>query len=194
VPESHLKRNYPKTYAYFRQFEKEIRACALLKQYFNPARDPFYSSYNVGEYTFQQYKVVWKEISPDIQAAVVNDESKAIVPDHKLVMVSFHHAEPAYFLCAILNSSPIRMLVRSYAMQTSISGHVAEYARIPTYSKQNEVHQELAELARKCHEEKSSNGGEALASTETRIDELVADLWDITDSELRTIQDTLPKQ
>jgi hypothetical protein len=93
-----LKLKYPKTFAYFKGFEKEIRACGLLGQFFDPATAPFYSSYNVGGYTYAPFKVVWKEISQEIEAAVIEDPNRSVIPDHKLVMVAFDYAEPAYFL------------------------------------------------------------------------------------------------
>ena len=129
VPIESLKVKFPKTFAFFKGFEKEIWACALLAQFFDPKSDPFYSSYNVGGYTYAPFKVVWKEICLEIEAVVIEDPDRSVVPDHKLVMVAFDKAEPAYFLLGLLNSIPIGLFVRSYAVQTSISGHIFDMSR-----------------------------------------------------------------
>jgi hypothetical protein len=105
--------------------------------FFDPAVDPFYSSYNVGSYTYAPFKVVWKEICPEIEAAVIAEDGETIIPDHKLVLVAFDAEEPAYFLSGILNSAPIGLFVRSYAVSTSISGHIFDYVRVPAYSEKD---------------------------------------------------------
>jgi len=187
VSEAALKVKYPKTFAYFKKFEGDIRACALLGQFFNPASDPFYSSYNVGTYTYAQFKVVWKEICPEIEAAVIEDLDRDVIPDHKLVLVAFGSAEPAYFLCGLLNSAPIGLFVRSYAVQTSISGHIFDYVALPEYASKNPLHQKVARLAKECH----SAAGSKLASKETELDEAVASLLAISAGDMKTIHDEL---
>jgi hypothetical protein len=191
VSEAELKKTFPKTFAYFKQFEKDIRACALLKQFFDPVRDSFYSSYNVGDYTFQPFKVMWKEICPEIEAAVIENGDETIIPDHKLVMVAFEIPDPAYFLCAVLNSSPIRLFVRAYAIQSSISGHIMEYARVPAYSPANRIHQELSALDKECHAHRNSGKHEPLDAAEAKIDNLVGLIWDITGEEMEAIHNEL---
>lgn len=158
LPIDRLKLKFPKTFAYFKSFEKEIRACALLSQFFDPKTDPFYSSYNVGGYTYSPFKVVWKEICQEIEAVVIEDPNGSVIPDHKLVMVAFDTADPAYFLSGLLNSIPIGLFVRSYAVQTSISGHIFDYVALPQFDAKDATHRKIALLARKCHEGKKNIG------------------------------------
>jgi hypothetical protein len=73
------------------------------------------------------------------------------VPDHKLVLVSFNTSAPAYFLCGLLNSDPVALFVRSYSIQTSISGHVFEFIHLPALDSKNTAHARVANLAEKCH-------------------------------------------
>ena len=188
VPEKRLKKHFPKTFAYFKQFEEDIRSCALLRQYFDPEKDPFYSCYNVGEYTFRPVKVLWKEISPEPQAVVLDSESEMIVPDHKLVLVSFESSDSAHFLCAVLNSSPIRLLVRSYAVQTSISGHVLSYANIPQYVHDNELHKHLSNLSSESHAAARRGDTAQVSEIEADIDKQTARLWGLTADEVRAMQ------
>jgi len=191
IPEHELKQKFPEAFSYFKQYEPDLRSCALLKQFFDPRADPFYSSYNVGDYTFKHCKVVWREISPEIQAAVVESEDAGPVPDHKLVTVGFDTAEPAHFLCSLLNSSPIRVLVRAYAIQTSVSGHVCEFANLPSYSPSIALHRTLTGLSKACHAAEASSDACAVAALEEQIDNAAAKLWGITDDELKAIHEAL---
>ena len=66
---------------------------------------PFFAIYNVGDYTFAPYKVIWAEMTGDFSAAVVASGSvpgygpRVYVPDHKLYFADFDQPEPA-FTCA----------------------------------------------------------------------------------------------
>jgi len=184
VTENVLKVKYPKTFSYFKGFEKEIRDCALLAQFFDPKHDPFYSSYNVGSYTYSPYKVAWKEICPEIEAVVIEDQRSKIVPDHKLVFVSFDEADPAYFLCGLLNCSPLSLFVRSYSLQSSISGHIFEFANIPRFNPKDVAHREIAQLSRKCH-----TGGKV--ADEEKLDAMCASLVGIAPAALKFIRKEL---
>jgi len=191
VPEHDLKKQFPETFSYFKRYEAELRSCALLKQFFDPETAPFYSSYNVGDYTFKSYKVVWKEIASEVQAAVIDSEGFTVIPDHKLVMVGFESLDAAHFLCSMINSSPIRVLVRAYAVQTSISGHVCEYASLPSYSTSAASHRALARLSKACHAAAAKEDWKKVARLESKIDKTAAKLWGITKDELRAIQEAL---
>ena len=191
VAEGTLKTKYPKTYEYFRQFEEPIRKCALLAQFFDPKVDPFYSSYNVGSYTYAPFKVVWKEICPEIESVVVASEDEAIIPDHKLVLVAFQSRAPAYFLSGILNSSPVGLFVRSYTMQTSISGHIFDYVAIPGYSSKDPLHCKVAELAEECHAASSAGQTGLIEGLEERLDRAVAEVLSIPTAKLKVMRDEL---
>ena len=189
--ESTLKVKFPKTFDYFKQFEGAIRKCALLAQFFNPEVDPFYSSYNVGSYTFAPFKVVWKEICAEIEAVVIASGEETIIPDHKLVLVSFYTEDPAYFLAGLLNSSPIGLFVRSYTLQTSISGHIFDYVAIPEYSAKDPSHSKVVELAKKCHEANASGKAGQLDSLEEKLDEVAAEVLNIPKAKMKIIRDEL---
>lgn len=191
LPEHELKKHFPETFSYFKRYEADLRSCALLKQFFDPKTDPFYSSYNVGDYTFKSYKVVWKEISSEVQAAVIDSEAFTVIPDHKLVMVGFESLDAAHFLCSMINASPIRVLVRAYAVQTSISGHVCEYACLPTYSPSAPSHGALVSLSKACHKAAAKGDWKTVAGLESEIDKAAAKLWGISNDELGAIQEAL---
>jgi hypothetical protein len=50
-----LKVQYPLTYAYLKEFETILRERSGYKKYFDPQKDPFYSMYDVSDYTFAPY-------------------------------------------------------------------------------------------------------------------------------------------
>jgi hypothetical protein len=189
VPVDTLKVKFPKTFAFFKKFEKDIRACALLGQFFNPKTDPFYSSYNVGGYTYSPFKVVWKEICQEIESVVIEDPDRSKIPDHKLVMVAFDRAEPAYFLSGLLNSIPLGLFVRSYAVQTSISGHIFDYVAFPDFNSSDVLHRKISSLALRCHKACSDN--EKLAVLEEQLEEAVALALGIPPANLKMMRDEL---
>jgi hypothetical protein len=97
---------------------------------------PFYSIYNVGEYTFAPYKVAWAEMSGSLAAAVVGPqnltlglETKPVVPDHKIYFVACANERMAHFLCALMNSEPVKAFVDSFTC-LSVVEHDNPRARI----------------------------------------------------------------
>jgi hypothetical protein len=67
IDEKDLQARYPRTYGYLKRFEPALRQRAAFKRYFTrPERGgrvtetgPFYSMFDVGDYTFAPWKVVW---------------------------------------------------------------------------------------------------------------------------------------
>ena len=70
IPESEMKREYPKTYAYFKRFEEQLRQRSGYRKYFKPT-DPFWSMYNVGPYTLAPYRVFWRQFLPELRMVLV---------------------------------------------------------------------------------------------------------------------------
>ena len=149
--------------------------------------------YNVGPYTFAPFKVVWREQSSLLTAAVVEAPKvgKTVVPDHKLMLCACESAEEAHHVCALLNSSPAQFIVKSYAIETSISTHVLNYVRIPKFNPKDKVHARLAESSAACHAAVGSASDEKMAALETANDELAAQLWNLSAPELKDIKFSL---
>ncbi|MCX7014771.1 MAG: N-6 DNA methylase [Candidatus Sumerlaeota bacterium] len=199
IPESTMKRRYPKTYAYLKQFEGDaknpargtLRGRALYRSYYEPS-DPFYSMYNVGPYTMAKWKVVWREQSSFFQAAFAGSESKrALLPDHKLMMVACSSQDEADFLLGMLNSNPSLLAIHSYVISTSTSTHVLGNVAVPNFVESNSKQREVGELSRQCQAAAAKGDGDIVAELEAEIDRAAAKIWGITDDELRAIQDAL---
>ncbi len=194
-----MKRRWPKTYAYLKQFEGDpqnpvsgtLHGRSGYRRYFKPS-DPFYSMYNVGPYTVAKWKVVWREQSSRFQAAFCGARSKRVVlPDHKLMMVPCSSQHEADFLLAMLNSGPSLLAVHSYVISTSTSTHVLINVAVPQFKKENINHTRLADLSQQCHVALQQNNEDKIAGLEAEIDEVAAGIWGITDAELKAIQKAL---
>ncbi len=195
IEESTMKREYPKTYAYFKDHEVMLRGRSGYKAYFkhkpdaNGYTDPFYSIYNVGPYTMSPYKVLWREQSASFISAVVgSDNGRLVLPDHKLMFISCDNENESYYLSSILNSSPSCLTVSSYVISTSTSTHILDNIHIPKFNPEDKTHLALADLSKHCHEETADGNTDAVVELESEIDRLASRLWGISETELSAIQ------
>jgi hypothetical protein len=202
LPEAELKSRWPKTFNYLKKFEGSsqhpvrgtLRGRALYKLFFKPT-DPFYSMFNVGPYTVSEWKVVFKDLSEVFQAAVIGPlesgpTAKPVLADLTLRLIPINSGPEAYYLSALLNSSPSVLMLHasSVGVQTQ-RYHPSDLAqiRIPSFNAEDELHLELAELAKKCHLAAASRSPE-LSSFEAAVDISASRLWDITEGELKAIR------
>lgn len=191
IPEIGMKRQYPKTYAYFKLFEEQLRQRSGYRRYFKPT-NPFWSVYNVGPYTLAPWKVVWRDMGTDIQAAVVQKYDSAIVlPEHHVMFVSLDELTEAHFLAGALSSAPSRSVVSAYTTLTGMSTHVLENVSIARFNPNNALHLRIAHLSECCHDAKANGDKSTITALESEIDETAAQLWGITENELKAIQDAL---
>jgi hypothetical protein len=198
--EEWLQENCPRTYGYLKRFEEVLRERAAFKRYFTRKdkngriveTGPFYSMFDVGTYTFAPWKVVWREQASTMTASVVGPkDSKPVVPDHKLMLVDCASEDEAHFVCASLNSSIGQMVAVSYAVEIQMDPHILEHIRIPRFDPKNPVHCRLAELSMQAHEAAKIGDEMRLREIEAEIDRWAAKLWNLTDDELRDIQQSL---
>lgn len=191
--ESWLKVNHPHTYAYLKQFEDVLRQRSGYRKYFDPAKDQFYSMYDVAEYTFAPYKVVWREQASELTAAFVIREHKPPIPDHKLMLVRCSSADEAAYLIACLNSATCRLLVQAYVVAIGISTHVLQHVAIPKFDPSNPLHQFLASLSQQAYHlaDRGTESEAELRQVEEEINRHAARLWGITDGEMEEIQHAL---
>ena len=197
VPETEMKRQYPKTYAYFKLFEEQLRQRSGYRRYFKPT-DPFWAMYNVGPYTLTPWKVMWPEVGHEVQAGVCNpilEESDCLekppIPDHTIITISCERGKSeAYFLAAGLNSSPSRAIGLGY-ITLHPSPHVLNYIAVPRFDPNNALHIYLTKLSECCHDAKVNGDESTITALESEIDKAAAQLWGITSDELKAIQETV---
>jgi SAM-dependent methyltransferase len=154
IPLSEMQVKFPKTYAYLKRFaptllqRKDAITQGALKR-----GEPFYFYGAVGDYTFAPWKVVWREQSAQMTAAIVGtDAGKPVMPDHKLMLVDCNSQSEAHYICALLNSSIITAVVQAYAVSIQMDPHILDHIRIPCYDPNNPVHRRLAELSMQAHQ------------------------------------------
>jgi len=206
IDEKELQQHYPKTWAYLKRFEPVLRERSGFKRYFTRKdrngriveTGPFYSMFNVGDYTFVPWKVVWRgEVATSLVSAVIgSSDGKVIVPDQTAYLVAFNDQNAAYFLCGVLNSSIIQLV---YAMHTykHVSMNFIRNTSIPSFSSQNLIHQELPQLSQRAHAlaPQAYAGDEKakaeLKHVEEKIDRVAGHLWGLMDEELAEIKRSL---
>lgn len=114
IPEDRMQNQYPKTYSYLKRFEAVLRSRAAFKRYFK-ADAPFYSLFDIGEYSFAPWKVVWTRIGK-VEAAVAGPfEGKPCVPQDTVTLVACGSEEEAHFLAGAVNSAPFQFVIQSYS-------------------------------------------------------------------------------
>jgi SAM-dependent methyltransferase len=193
IPEKEMKRSFPKTFSYLKHFEKQLRNRSGYKQYFEPT-DPFWTMYNVGSYTLAPWKVLWPEVGNTVRAGVCGPSTDSAgsnaIPDHTLIAVSCESNSEAFFVAALLNSSPAQAAASGYIVLHP-SPHILEHIAIPRFVADNKTHAKLARLAEQCHVARAANDEKTLEILEADIDKAAARLWGITELELGAVQDTL---
>jgi len=153
---------------------------------------PFYSMFDVGDYTFAPWKVVWREQASRMIASLVGQEAnKPVIPDHKLMLVNCDILEEAHYVCAMLNSNLSRFGVMAYAIGTQMDPHILEHIRIPKYDPADPVNRALAEASKEAHEAAAQGDEPRLREIERQVDAIAAKLWNLSDKELAEIQRSL---
>ncbi len=198
VLEKVMKTSYPRTYEFLSGFEDILRKRPLFTLYFAGRKNaPFYSVYNVGNYTLAPYKVVWRYVATGLMAAVVEPAQtkilgkKAVIPDIKLMLVPCGTNEEAHYLCAVLNSKPMRLLAKSYLVETQISTHILDHLRIPRYDASNSLHSELARLSEVAHELAMNRESSKLLDIEKQVDSHVGKLYGLSEREVVMASESL---
>ncbi|MCA9873382.1 MAG: N-6 DNA methylase [Anaerolineales bacterium] len=192
-----MQKVWPRTFSYLSRFQTILENSGVIGRYF--PNGPFYSMFNIGDYTFAKYKLVFREISSDFTCAVITnpDNGKVAIPDHKLVMCSCKTLDEAHYLCALLNSSIARYIVASFVIGTQHSTHIFEHLQIPQWNAKNGTHVKLANLSASAHDLAKKiymGNGEAkkgLKQIEVQVDEAAAELWGLNIEELFDVQTSL---
>ncbi|GGG81975.1 Eco57I restriction-modification methylase domain-containing protein [Paenibacillus radicis (ex Gao et al. 2016)] len=162
--EAKIDAELPKTAEYFKSFESLLRQRSTYRLRMKNA--PYFAIYNVGDYTFSPWKVIWAE-QKDFCAAVVTSTEipglgeRVYIPDHKIFFVDFTEPEPAYFLCGLLNTTRVKTFVESHVIKTQI-GNVFKHLVLPEFDSSNSNHRELAIIVKEAHQQSNSEKREKL--------------------------------
>jgi hypothetical protein len=192
ITETRMKKEFPQTFDYFEKFKTKMLKRPHYMQHFKPSGAPYWSMYNVGNYTFSDSRVVWREQTSSFRCAVVevNSEAKPVA-DAKLIVVACSSPDEAHYLAAVLNSSPARFMIDSYVIKVQISTHVLKHLAVPTFSPKNKIHRALADQSRLCHNTVKIGNTDEVVVAEEEIDRLAAELWQLSSNELTRIKECL---
>ena len=137
-------------HGYVRSLGKRVRKGKEV-YVFQVSNAPFYTMFNIGEQSFAPYKVVWKRMASDLEAVVLSKVKtpigeKDVIPTDTTSLIPFTSEEEAHYVCAILNSSPVRFCVRSYSSAGRGFGapSIVKHFGIPKYEKNNEGQRKLS--------------------------------------------------
>ncbi len=195
--ESKMRIEFPNLYGYLKRFEETLRDRSGLKRYFDPKKDPFYSIYNVADYTLAPYKVVWKALARETAVAVIStsdnrwfDQPKVVVPEHNTIFIPVQIEDEAHYLCALLNSCISSLVVQAHS-SLFYSASILDHIDLAEFDPESPIHTHLADLSRQAHGMAKAGDESALLEVEAQVDQAAAELWDITDQELEDIRRSL---
>ena len=140
------------THRYLARFRVTLERRSSLRRY--QRGHPFWSLWNVGQYTFAPFKVVWKEMSgAKFQAAYIGSKDhailgpKLIIPDHRLYFVPLWDENEAAYLTGMLNAPRVAEAVSAYSPRLSLGANVVEHLAIPKYDPVDVNHLLIAGLS-----------------------------------------------
>lgn len=149
---------YPLAYSYFANYRDLLTARSTYRRF--QTHLPFYVIYCVGTYTFRRWKVAWMEqqaptafrcaVLPDIQRS--KTPNTKMVPDHKLYFADLDSEEEAHFVCAYLNSHPVRTWLGGFLHGKQIGTSIFEFMHVPRFNQRSPSHQRLAAISHQAHE------------------------------------------
>jgi hypothetical protein len=184
--EAEMKRRWPRTFGYLLKFKQELIQRAAYQKYHAEAGNPFYSQYNISDYTFARYKVVWKRMANDMFAAVISQHKtpfgyKTIIPTDTTSLFASDNETEAHYLCAIINATPVREFIKSYSSAGRGFGapSVMNHVGIPKFDPKNKLHRKLSELSKILHELKAEGNLTDVEKYEKEVDEAVCELFGI---------------
>jgi hypothetical protein len=186
-PRDIMMQRWPLTYSYLTKFKDILlsRGSKTVRQF--AERTEFYAMFGIGPYTVARYKVVWKRMASDLVAAVASQAKtpygfKTIISTDTTSLIATEDEAEAHYLCALLNSTPVREFIKTYSSAGRGFGapSVMEHVGIPKFDPRNPVHAGLAELSRKLHALRENDRLIEMPPLEERVDALAEQLFGLS--------------
>lgn len=191
IDDATMKESYGGALDYLAAFKQLLRRRSGFRRYYTKMVEkrrvelaPYWSMFNVGDYTLKPHKVVWKDQASDFAAAVMPTGDPLPLPNHKVMLVACESDDEAHYLCGVLNSVPVRLFVACYAIETQISTHTVTYVHVPKFDPKSRSHQALAESSRRAHEAVSRG----LAPDQSAVDRAAARIWGLRVAEIEAMR------
>jgi type I restriction-modification system DNA methylase subunit len=184
-PESEMKQKWPRTYSYLIKFKDELLTRGSKAVIRLADRTSFYAMFGIGPYSMSKFKVIWKRMTTDIFSCVVSQFKtpfgyKTIVVPETVSFFPVDTESEAHYLCAIINSKPVRDFIKSFSSAGRGFGgtSVMEHVGIPKFDPKNPLHQRLAEISKQCHQLKAQGNEKEIEKLEEENDKLVIQLFE----------------
>ena len=127
---------------------------------------------------------VWLTTLNDIIGSVVSQNKtpfgyKMVIPSDTTAFFSTKNEDEAHYLCAIINSTPVREFIKSYSSAGRGFGapSVMNHVGIPKFNPINKLHQKLAQLSKTLHDLKAKGKSDEVPPSEREVDRLVYKLF-----------------
>ena len=154
---------YPLTKRYLEEFKKELQDRKGFTSMDKPIHEQFYYALQrIGVYTFARYKVCWRYICNNFTPAVVEyaeDEilgKKNIICNEKIISIAFDNKDEAYYVCAVISSTPYRKTIENYMVGTQITPSIINRLKIPKFNREDNQHIELSKICQEGHKSNMS--------------------------------------
>jgi len=178
-----VENSNPRLFAYFRNFEQQLRNRSTYKTRMPNA--PYYAVYNVGEYTFAPWKVVWPEQpgNSGLSVAVVNTRTlrgvgeRIVIPDHKIYFAEFEDSTKAFFLCGLLSCGIVQRFISSFHIMLQV-GDIFKHMRLPEFNSEDAQHLQLVELVRNAHLEQDPTLRQNLLEQISCLGNTIIESWE----------------
>lgn len=194
LDEAVLTEKFPLAWSYLQRYRQQLIDRAAYRRY--QSRGPFYSMYDVGQYTVAEHKVIWRRMDRRMTAAAVGPLSvgglsaRPAVPQETCVLVSVGDATEAHYLAALLNSQIVDFLVRSRSVLGGKgfgSPGVMDLLALDRFVPDNRLHRRLAELGRAA-----TASPESGAEAQAEMDAVAAELLGYSASDRQAMREFMP--
>lgn len=172
----------PKLKKFFDIFEQLLNDRSTWKGRMRANGAPNYAIYNVGEFTFKPWKVIWAEMSGSFSAAVAGSADvplvgkRPYVPDHKIFFVAMDKKSEAHYLCGLLNSKTVAQYVESHNVSIQV-GDIFKHMRLPQFDPTNGDHKTLASLSKKAHTQSDARKRETIVEGVRDLADRILTSW-----------------
>ena len=178
----------PKTWRWLRQNEDLLSSRAAYKRFFKEGNAPFWSMFDVGDYTFKPWKVVWPRIASRLAAAVVSAiDGKPVLAQETFSCVGLDDECEAFYVAGVVNATPFRLAVSAFSQPGSKSfgtPSILERARIPRFDPASPLHQRIVAEAKRL----SSGAADERKTVHGNLDSLCGRLWGLSEEELSVLR------
>jgi len=179
--ESELIENNPLLYNYLNEHRDHL----LGRKSMHIRKEPFYSTFGVGEYTFSLHKVFFNAMGSTKQSFSVGSTQendflgdKLLIPHNNINCISTDSLEEAHFVCGILNSQWVADFVSSRIGKSKYPWSTKMMSRIPVpkFDDSDVNHQKISKASLVIHE--LAKNGQDYSDGEIELNSLVSKILD----------------